>query len=317
MLDKKKVILDVDTGIDDALAILYALNSPSLIIEGITTAFGNTSLENVVKNTFDVIQLNQSDTKIPVFSGAKKPLVRDLVKKVNPIHGKNGLADYEFPEGNYELEKEDAADFIIRKINEEPGKISLIMTGRLTNLATALMRDASIVQNVHQVVLMGGALRVPGNVTPVSEANIYGDPEAAHYVFVSGLPIQMVGLDVTSQVSFGEEHLKILNEKMPPQKQELLHFLNHIFTFSFQASDDLNQGRVRLLHDPLAVGVVVDPTLVETEAHYVHIETDSTLSRGATLIDLRTKQTESNAKACVKVNADKFINQFIDRLISI
>lgn len=313
--EMKRILMDVDTGVDDALAILYAVRLPGVRIEGITCSFGNVDARQAAVNTLNVLKLAEPDYNIPVYIGADVPLVRPRQEFSSVIHGSNGLGGYELPPSDQQPLPDHAADFIVRSANDNPGQLTLVCTGRLTNLAIALAKDPTIARKT-ELVLMGGALQAPGNITPVAEANIHGDPEAAARVFESGIPITMVGLDVTSQTKFGECHLERLLDKLPPQQTELRQFLSHLFSFSFEASAGLNEGRFRLLHDPLAIGVVYDPSFVTMESYYVYIETKGSLSSGATLADLRHPQSRTNANVCMAVEVERFISHFIDTLAS-
>ncbi|WP_035351077.1 nucleoside hydrolase [Fictibacillus gelatini] len=317
-MSSKKIILDVDTGIDDALAILYAVKSKEIQIEGITTVFGNVSADQATRNTLQVLELADANDNIPVAMGAKKPLFREWSGPVIHVHGQNGIGDYELPEPSLQPLEEHAADFIVRQVNEQPGELTLVFVARLTNLALALAKDPSIAGKVKGLVLMGGALKTFGNVTPIAEANIYGDPEAAHRVFESGIPITMVGLDVTRKAKFQEEHLKQLMDLASPENEKMIKFIEHIIRFGIEASVKMNEGKCRLMHDPLAVGVAIDPGLVKSENHYVYIETQSRLSAGATVADLRLsrKKTETNAAVCVEVDHERFIEHFIQTVAS-
>ncbi|MGM8212249.1 nucleoside hydrolase [Virgibacillus sp. W0430] len=315
MQNKKKIILDVDTGIDDALAIIYAVKSDDILVEGITTGFGNVDVKQATENTLKVLDLINPSYEIPVSAGADKPLFRPRREPSVAIHGHDGLGEYPLPATKRYPVEQHASDFIIKKIHENLHNITLVFTGRLTNLAIALAKDPSIASKVERLVLMGGALHVPGNVTEVAEANIHGDPEAAHRVFESGIPITMVGLDVTSKTKFGEEHFGQVMEQLPVDQQGLRDFFDHIFQFSFNASDQLNEGRFRLMHDPLAVGVAIDPNYVKTKDFYIYIETRGALSSGATLADLRTPQTKTNASVCIKVNDELFLQHYIDTIV--
>ncbi|MGV2685839.1 nucleoside hydrolase, partial [Clostridium perfringens] len=188
---------------------MFAVKSIQQQIEGITTVFRNVDVKQATKNTLQVLELAQPRYEIPVSMGADAPLFRPRRENVTAIHGANGLAGYELPEARQSPVNERASDFIVRKVREQAHDITLVFTGRLTNLAVALAKDPSIAQKA-KLVLMGGAIKVPGNITPVSEANIHGDPEAAHRVFESGIPITMVGLDVTGKAKFGEAHYQQL-----------------------------------------------------------------------------------------------------------
>ncbi len=316
MENVKRIILDVDTGIDDALAIIFAIKSKKLRVEGITTGFGNVDLKQATVNTLKMIDLSDPTYDIPVAMGAEKPLFRKRREPSHQIHGVDGLGGYELPESIRIPIEEEAADFIIRKVSESPSEITLVFTGRLTNLAIALAKDPSIASKVERLVLMGGALKVPGNITAVSEANIHGDPEAAHRVFESGMPITMVGLDVTAKTKFSEIHFEKLMYRMSDEQTALRGFLDHIFKFSFEASDKLNEGKFRLMHDPLAVGVAEDPNLVTTEDHYIYIETKGELSSGATLADLRLPAEKTNASVCIEVKDEVFLHHYIDTIVT-
>lgn len=304
------MILDVDTGIDDALALLFALKSENIRLEGITTVFGNVSLEQATRNTLQVVELAAAPYEIPVVMGADRPLLREWDGPVTSIHGDNGIGGYQLPEPKKVPLAEHAADFIVRKINENINDLTLVFVGRLTNLAIALAKDPTIAKKA-RLVLMGGAVRVPGNVTPVSEANIWGDPEAAHRVFESGIPIVMVGLDVTMKTILKEEHLLQLKAEAIEKNQPMVSFIQDIMHFYFAAYEKQNGFFGSPLHDPLAVGVAIDASLVKTEDLYVNIETKGVLSAGATLVDLRKAQTVTNASVCVSVDSQRFIDQLI------
>jgi len=311
----KHILLDVDTGVDDALALIYAVKSKKLYIEGITTVFGNVDVEQATDNTLRVLALAQPRYEIPVAMGANAPLFRPRRENVTAIHGANGLAGYELPQSSQLPVDERASDFIVRKVREQAHDITLVFTGRLTNLAVALAKDPSIAQKA-KLVLMGGAIKVPGNTTPVSEANIHGDPEAAHRVFESGIPITMVGLDVTGKAKFGETHFHELMNGFTDEQAALKAFMQHIFTFSFEASESLNEGKNRLMHDPLAMAVVEDASFVEMENYYVYIETKGQISSGATLVDFRGQPSRTNASVCMRVREDAFLQHYIRTVLS-
>lgn len=310
-----KMILDVDTGIDDSMALLYALKSENIRLEGLTTVFGNVSAEQATKNTLSVVELSGVGYDVPVSMGATGPLFGEWGGTVDFIHGSNGVGNYVLPEPKLKATGEFAPDFIVRKLNEMPGEITLVFVGRMTNLAIALAKDPSIASKAKRLVLMGGALRVPGNATPVSEANIWGDPEAAHRVFESGIPITMVDLDVTMRAELRDEDVKRFKELAAgPAKEPLVRFVEAILKYYFHAYETHNGFKGKIpMHDPLAVAVAEDPSLVSTEEHYVMIETKGSLSYGATLADLRGSgvPTVTNASVCVRVERDRFVERFL------
>src|SRR5207302_10479532 len=187
-----RVIIDTDPGVDDALALLLAMRSPELKIEGITAVAGNVPLELTLPNALRMVEV-AGLTDIPVAAGARDPLVRRLVTAVY-AHGDNGLAGAIFPEPKLAPVGESAAEFIQKTIRKYRGEVTLITIGPLTIVATALNADPELAGMVPSLVMMGGSLS-GGNITPAAEFNIYVDPEAARIVFQSGIPVTMVGLD--------------------------------------------------------------------------------------------------------------------------
>ena len=188
-----KLIYDGDPGIDDALAILYALNSPKTILQGITTVAGNVTIDKTTKNALNLLEMAER-SEIPVAKGAAKPLLREL-RQAEEFHGPDGLGNTNLPEPKLKPEPIHAMDQIISSIMANKGDIALVAAGPLTNLAMAVLKEPNIRFHVRKVIIMGGAIRAPGNVTMASEFNIYTDPEAAKIVFNSGLPIILVSLD--------------------------------------------------------------------------------------------------------------------------
>ncbi|RKO62355.1 Inosine-uridine nucleoside N-ribohydrolase [Caldibacillus debilis GB1] len=306
----KKVIMDVDTGIDDALALVYALRSPELEVLGITTCFGNHTVEQTTKNTLKVLELlNRTD--IPVAKGAREPVFRRNDKGPSSFHGSDGLACAPLPEPKAEPADEHAADFIVRMVRTYPHEVTLIPVGPLTNLALAVMKDPSIARLVKNVTLMGGAVFHPGNYTPVAEANIYADPEAAELVFRSGMPVTMVGLDVTMKTLLPRSVLEEWRKIGTP----LGRFLTHITEFYMDAYLKFYPSIGGCaLHDPLAVGAVIDPSFVKTERLYVQVDTEGEISKGRTVADLRPSHPEPNVDVCTEVDAERFLRHFLDRM---
>jgi purine nucleosidase len=312
MDNKKRIILDVDTGIDDALAILFALRSKEAVIEGITTGFGNVSVEQATYNTLQVIQIANAGYDIPLAKGADKPLFREWQGPVTHIHGENGMGNVSLPQPVQPPLEETAADFIVRKAKELDGQLTVVCVGRLTNLALATTKDPELPLKIKEVVIMGGAVRVPGNVTPVSEANIWGDPEAAHIVFESGLPITMVGLDVTMKTVFTQEHLDQMKSMANESNREVIRFVDQMLQYRFDAYRNSAGLAGSPLHDPLAIGIALDSSLVEVEEMLIKIETKGKVSSGATVADLRAVQLDrTNASVCVGVKADRFLERFV------
>jgi purine nucleosidase len=307
-----KVIIDLDTGIDDALAMVYALHSPELEILGFTTCFGNHEVKTTTQNTLRVLELLKKE-HIPVISGADKPLFRKELKgKATYIHGEDGLGNVNLPEPRTLPLQEHAVDFITRTVNEHPNAVTIIILGTLTNLALSLMKDPSLAHKVKNVVIMGGAVLCPGNVTPVAEANIYADPEAAEFVFSSGIPITLVGLDVTMKTLLPRNYIEEWRKLDTP----LNKFLVDITTFYINAYSNFYPSiNGCALHDPLAIGVVIDPSFVKTESMYIQVDTEGEISKGRTIPDLRPGHPKPNMEVCVEVDSARFLDHFVNRLL--
>jgi purine nucleosidase len=312
MNQKLRLLLDVDTGTDDALALLLALTTTAATLEGVTTGVGNVSEAQATLNTLKVLELAGAVGTIPVARGAERPLQREWKGKNRTFHGEDGLGDYVLPEPEREPLAETAADFIVRQVNENPGELTLVCLGRLTNLATALVKDPAIAPMIARLVLMGGAYRVPGNINSTAESNMNGDPEAARLVFESGIPLTMVGLDVTTKVLFGETQLEQLRKAAPSHRREMFDFVEHLITYRCRAYQQKNGIYATPMHDPLAVAIALDPSLAVTETASVRIETQKEGWLGATLTD--DSVGASKISVCVEADAERFCRQFIDTL---
>jgi purine nucleosidase len=202
MAELCRMILDVDTGVDDAMAILYALNRPQIRLEALTTTFGNTDIETATANTFRILELaGRSD--IPVARGPGRALLRPFVKGAEHVHGRNGLGDVVLPEPKGKIVPEHASDLMIRLARENPGEITLCPVGPITNVAIALAKAPDVATLFKEIVVMGGTIFHPGIQgipTPIADANFWNDPEAAAIVLRSGAKITLVGMDVTMKV---------------------------------------------------------------------------------------------------------------------
>jgi len=207
----QRIILDTDPGVDDAMAIFLALRSPELKVEAITAVSGNVPLSFTLPNALRLVEI-AGRPDVPVAGGAATPLVRRLVT-AHYVHGNNGLGGVEFPEPKLKAVAEPAAELIHRVVHENPGEITIVAVGPLTNVATALKSDPGLAAKIKGIVVMGGSLS-GGNITPAAEFNFYVDPEAARMVFDAGVPLVMVGLDVTHKVLLGEEQLKVLEQAL-------------------------------------------------------------------------------------------------------
>lgn len=306
---KRKVILDVDTGIDDAIGIILAATAPELDVLGITTVSGNIDLESATRNTLRVLKLI-GKTSIGVYPGAEKPLKRSIRYAVE-VHGTSGMAGQL---EDVEVELPDmaisAAEFIRNTVMAHPKEVTLIFTGPQTNLAIALSLYPEIKDQIKEVIVMGGAVDVKGNESPVAEFNIAIDPEAAYQVFESGLDITMIGLDVTKKALLKREDFKGLNHQSP-----IAQFVMNVTQLYMERFYIDNQIYGCAMHDPLAVTMAIAPDFVSLEPYYVGIEHNSLFCDGQTVCDFdRRWNKEANVKVGMSVDAQGFIDFLIDRI---
>ncbi len=293
------IVIDCDPGHDDAMAILLALASPEVDLVGVTTVAGNQTLDKTTRNALVTLEIGgRSD--IPVVAGAAAPLRREL-RTAAHVHGETGLDGPELPEPSAHAVDADPGEWL------EPGVV-LVATAPLTNVALWLERGI----RPERIVWMGGSIG-EGNVTPAAEFNAFVDPEAAAAVFASGIPIAMVGLDVTHKALFTRAHAERLRDAGRAGRfvAELSDFFQgfHERSYGFGGSP---------IHDAMAVAHVIDPTLLTTRHVNVAVETSSELCDGRTVVDLRgVTGREPNAEVGVDVDADRFLELLVSRLASL
>ncbi len=307
MSKKEKIILDVDTGHDDAIAVLVAAKAEKIDLRGITVVSGNQTLPKTLKNTLSICDFAKIDA--PVYAGMDRPLVREQVTAPD-IHGESGLGGPTFPAPAKTAEDKQAVDFIIEEALNSEGELILVPTGPLTNIATAFNLKPKIKEKIKKIVLMGGAYGL-GNITPSAEFNIYVDPEAAQVVFDSQIPLVMTGLDLTHQAKATQKIINRISEldnRIADLSVELIEFFRQTYknTFGFDSPP---------LHDPCAVAKVIDEDVFSTKEMRVDIELNSQLNRGRTVCDFynRTKK-EPNAEVAINLNKEKFWNIVIKSL---
>jgi len=283
MTSPRPIYFDCDTGIDDALALAYLLASPEIEIAGIGTVSGNTDSARAAVNTLDLLAL-AGRPGVPVAVGAHDPLVGEYHGGAPHIHGRNGVGNVELPASGLVPVEETAAEMLIRLSNEYPGELEVITIGPLTNIAIALALDPSLPSRVKEVTIMGGAAMVPGNITPMAEANIYNDADAAAVVFATEWPIVLVPLDVTLENTLEESDRQILLDSGRPVAVALGEILDLYFGFYVEVYG----RRSCSLHDPLAAAIAVGG-VVATNAPAVPALVDATdgPARGQTICDLR------------------------------
>ena len=271
-----RLIIDTDPGVDDALALLLAMRSPELKIEAITAVAGNVPLDLTLPNALRMVEI-AGRTEIPVAAGARAPLVRRLVTAAY-AHGENGLGGAVFPEPKTKPVAEPAAVLIRQIIGKFPGEVTLLTIGPLTNIATALNADPELAGMVRSLVMMGGSLS-GGNITPAAEFNIYVDPEAARIVFQSGIPVTMVGLDVTRKTSLTEDHVRQLQAGQNPVSQAAATIARNAIEHNRERGFAVGPN----MHDSLAVAGFIDPSLLQMKDYYVDVEIMGELTAGETL----------------------------------
>jgi inosine-uridine nucleoside N-ribohydrolase len=301
------IVIDCDPGHDDAIAILLALASPEVELRGITTVAGNQTLDKTTRNALKILEL-AGRTDIPVAVGAEAPLKRTLRVAAN-VHGESGLDGPDLPEPTTKPVDGDAADLLDTWL--EPGVV-LVPTGPLTNVALLLDRHPEVKERLERIVWMGGAMG-EGNVTPAAEFNAFVDPEAAAAVFGSGIPVTMIGLDITHKALFTRAHADRLRGtgRAGRAVAELSDFFQrfHESRYGFDGSP---------IHDALAVAEVIDPSLVTRIECNVEIETASQYCDGRTVVDrwLVTDRPK-NGRVGIDVDADRFLELLVERISSL
>ena len=300
----KKIILDCDPGHDDAVAIMLAASSKEIDILGITCVGGNSGLNNTVNNALKVCTLIER-TDIKVYSGANKPIHYELFT-AEYVHGKTGLDKKGDPiiiDINYKPQEKHAVDFIVETCKSSTEQIYLCPTGPLTNIALSLKKDPSIKENIKEIVFMGGAAMCLGNTTPSAEFNIYVDPHAANIVLESGIPLTMMGLDVTHQVNVNSKIIKSMNEN----KNKSSKFFGELMEFYTIFHKELYETEETPLHDPCVIAYLLDPSIFSGKEVNVTVEENSELTRGETVVDwLGVTKRPVNCFVMNEANDEKF-----------
>ncbi|MCQ9353187.1 nucleoside hydrolase [Corynebacterium sp. 153RC1] len=297
-----KIILDCDPGHDDAVAIILSLGSPEIDLLGITTVGGNQTLEKVTYNARQVCTV--VGKQAPIYAGCTRPLVRP-VEVAESIHGETGMEihNFELPTPTVDVEDKHAVDFIIETVmSHEPGTVTLVPTGPLTNIALAARKEPRIVERVKEVVLMGGGYHT-GNWSAVAEFNIKIDPEAAHIVFNEPWPVTMVGLDLTHQALATAE----VEEEIRQIGSTVSEFTVGLFGYFRQAYKDAQGFDDPPVHDPCTVAYLIDPTVFTTQKMPIDVELHGALTTGMTVADLRAPApADCHTQAAVELDHRKF-----------
>lgn len=289
----RRVVVDCDTGVDDAIALLYLAATPGTEIIAAGSVHGNVGAELAAANTLRVLEVaGLEDVPVPV--GAARPLAQPL-QTAEVVHGDDGLGNIGYPQPRARPVPGSAAEQLVRLAREQPGTFDLLATGPLTNVALALMLEPELPRLIPRVVVMGGATASPGNITPMAEANIWHDPEAAALVLGAPWPVTLVSLDVTDKVLLGEPELARLERDGGPVARFCSKILQHYLDFHL----GLLGSRVCPLHDPLAAILLTHPGLADYEQATVSVECGGTC-RGATIVDRRPGRPEGGNVAVAR-----------------
>jgi purine nucleosidase len=342
MTHRSPLILDVDTGIDDALALLYAAASPDAELLAVTCVAGNVAARQVAANTLAVLELaGRGD--VPVVLGAERPLVKAL-ETTPETHGPLGIGYAELVPARRALDPGHAADRIVDLARSRPGEITLVTLGPLTNVALALDREPALPGLLRRLFVMGGAYRSPGNTTPTTEWNIHVDPDAAKAVFAAwaaalaadssiARPVAM-GLDVTEQARLLPEHLgrlavragapardagafasEPLRATGPVSANPVLRLMGDALRFYFEFHDRYDGFYGAFIHDPFVVAAALDPALIGTESVFVDVEAGPGLAHGMTVTDWRHLTGKpANVDVAVEADAGAFLDRLIERV---
>jgi inosine-uridine nucleoside N-ribohydrolase len=309
----KRVIIDTDPGVDDALALMLAFNSPELKVEAVTSVAGNVGLELATENALRILEF-LGVSGIPVAAGASKPLLR-RASDASEFHGRTGLGEAVLPEPRLVRDPRTAVELIINEADRLGEELTIVTIGPLTNIASVILARPGIVNQIEGLVIMGGAFNLTpyghGNANAVAEFNVWHDPEAAKIVFNTGIPMKAIGLDVTT-------------DPATRISREMFEEIEGLGTRRSRLVADLCRGFVRRfggfsLHDPLTVAAIADPSLAETERFKVDIETVGELTRGMTVVErrhrLRITGPEANVDVCTSVDSERFLEMFMDRVV--
>lgn len=309
-----KMLIDVDTGIDDSIALLYALNHPEVEVLGITTACGNVDAMQAAENTVRIVELSGTKAEVPVVIGANQPLNGKWNGAVEVIHGENGIGNVELPKTDRKPRTDiSAEDFIYETACKQEGELVLVTLGRLTNIALALKKYPELTKKVKKVVMMGGTVNECGNVSPVVEANFGGDPEACDFVFQSGMDITVVGLDVTMKVRLKMEHIETLKKYCSKHCEPAVVYMEKALRYYMKGNRIQNFCMDDCpLHDPLAMMSAVVPSLIMTQERKARIECGGTYCRGMVVTDLREYPIEAQyVKFALDVDPRRAINELM------
>lgn len=314
---KKKMILDLDTGVDDALAIAYATAAPDVDLIGVVAAYGNNLLDVCAENSLKLLELLGQEN-VPVFKGLPHASTKDSFtpEKVSlDIHGQNGIGEVKLPAPTRSVEAKSGVDFYIDAAHKYGENLIIVPTGPMTNLAAAIKKDPSIAKLIGNVTFMGGALTVEGNVSEAAEANIHQDPSAANEVLSNpDLNLTMVGLDVTLRTLLTKKETQQWRDLGTKAGQAYADITDFYIDAYYNLDIDKNGCA---LHDPLAVGVSLDPSFVQTISLFMKVVTQGP-NAGRTVGDnAKLNDSDPNVKVAVNVDKDRYLKTFMNYLTNL
>jgi purine nucleosidase len=310
-MSPKRIIIDTDPGVDDALTFLLAIASPEIQLKALTTTQGNVTLDKATRNALSVLELAHA-SQIPVSAGSVVPLVQPLRASAH-IHGESGLGDARLPEPKKQPLPQHAVDYLIERVLAEPGEISIFPIGPLTNIAMAIRKEPRFARAVKELVIMGGAILEHGNITPQAEFNIYVDPHAAHIVFHSGIPITLIPLDVTHKCLLLQGHVDRLMQIPSP----ISRFIRDVIQVYIKYSSEFGYSGCAL-HDPLTLATLIAPELLTLKEYHVDVDISGGVSMGKTFADIiDVTKKPANMRVAMGVRGGDFVELFVQRMESL
>lgn len=306
-----KILVDCDPGIDDSVALLYALHKKGVEVVGISTSVGNVTAKQGARNALNLLKLAGREGEIPVCIGAEKPLVGECEEFPDYIHGINGFGDVELEASKQPPIVCDVCDFLYEKACEFENELVLVTLGRLTNIANTLKKYPDFAKKIKRVVMMGGSIDGYGNVAPMVEANFGGDPEAADIAICADWHVTIVGLNVTTKTILTMNDIKMAKTYCREECKKILQFIEDEMQCYMKGVRLQNWMRNACpVHDPLAMMVAINPSLVTTQHRVTRIECGGTYSRGMVVTDKREYPIDGPmVEHCVDVDGNRAINE--------
>lgn len=307
----RPVLIDTDAGVDDALALILALRSPELDVKAISTVAGNVEVGRCTRNVYYLLRL-LNERRIPVAQGAEKPLAKPLITAPE-VHGRDGLGNIRPQVKLPRSATRDAIDLIVALSKQYGKRLTIVALGPLTNIARALKKDPRSLHNIGRLITMGGAFRVPGNTGPVAEFNYFVDPDAAHLVLNSSLPITVVPLDVTQQVVLMRREVEYRATRRASTVARAILRLTKFYMQYHRKTENFYGG---YLHDPIAVATAIDPGMLQTRKARVVVERQGEWTRGMTIADVRDRSVHDKpgVEIAFKLDRERFLKLFHERV---